>query len=182
MSTDMCGQLLHNPKDGIKDTSTNAWGQATPNTDLGDWARLGVREFKTGATRSPLQDKLQYEGFFSPLVLRRRAQYMHKHRHQSDGNTRAADNWQKGMPLETYIDSGMRHFIDWWLHHRQYGAVAEEALEEALCALMFNAEGYLYELLKWKNALKKESTAPSTDGPTSVRQGSGVGYQPSSKY
>jgi len=111
-----------------------------------------IREFDTGATRSPLQDKLQYEGFFSPLVLRRRAQYMHKHRIQSDGNVRTADNWQNGMPLDSYIDSGTRHFMDWWLHHRGQGTKAEEPIEDAICALMFNLEGYLHEILKVNDA------------------------------
>lgn len=105
-----------------------------------------VRVFDTGATRDTDDDKLAYEGFFSPLVLEERAKYMHKHRVQSDGNLRAPDNWQKGMPLEAYIDSGWRHFMDWWLNHRGY--TSRESVREALCGLMFNCEGYLHELLK----------------------------------
>lgn len=113
-----------------------------------------VREFETGATRSPLQGKFQYEGFLSPLVLKRYAEYMHKHRVQVDGNIRAADNWQKGMPKDSYMDSGLRHTMDWWLHHRGHPMQADEPLEEALCALMFNTMGYLYEVLKDKHALR----------------------------
>jgi hypothetical protein len=92
-------------------------------------------------------DKLQYEGYLSPLVLRRFAQYMHKHQMQADGNLRDADNWQKGIDKDSLADSGTRHHMDWWLHHRGYGDLAEEPLQEALCALMFNAMAYLKHLL-----------------------------------
>lgn len=107
-----------------------------------------IRTFDTGATRSPLGDKLQYEGYLSPLVLQRFAQYMRKHQVQSDGNVRPADNWQKGIPLESLIDSGTRHYMDWWLHHRGYNGNACEPIEEALCALMFNVMAYLKHVME----------------------------------
>lgn len=105
-----------------------------------------MREFETGATRNSDTGKLDYEGFFSPLVLKRRAEYMHKHRVQANGQLRASDNWQKGIPITEYIKSGWRHFHDWWAAHRGN----DVDIEEAICALMFNAEGYLHELLKAK--------------------------------
>jgi uncharacterized protein DUF4406 len=108
-----------------------------------------IRQFDTGATRNTNEDKLAYEGFFSPLVFQERARYMHRHRVQPDGNLRAPDNWQKGIPLETYIDSGWRHMMDWWLNHRGYES--RESIQEALCALAFNVEGYLHEVLKVEN-------------------------------
>jgi hypothetical protein len=105
-----------------------------------------VRTFPTGATRNRDTDNLNYEGFLSPLVLERFAQYMHKHRQQADGTMRDADNWQKGMPLQSYMESGWRHFMDWWLEHRGY--TSRDGLEDALCALVFNVQGYLHETLK----------------------------------
>lgn len=105
-----------------------------------------MREFDTGATRDTEEGKLDYEGFLSPLVLRRFAEYMHAHRVQADGNLRDSDNWQKGMPKEAYIKSGFRHFMDWWMEHR--GHDGREDIEEALCALLFNVQGYLHEHLK----------------------------------
>ena len=105
-----------------------------------------IRTFKTGATRDNEEGKFDYEGFLSPLVLERYAQYMDKHRKQSDGNLRASDNWQKGIPKDAYMKSGWRHFMDWWKEHR--GINSREGLEEALCALMFNVMGYLHEHLK----------------------------------
>src|SRR5262249_35716685 len=100
----------------------------------------------TGASRDTDQGKLDYEGFLSPLVIKAFAEYMDKHRLMPDGALRDSDNWQKGMPLEAYMKSGWRHFFDWWSIHR--GQPAREDLKTALCALLFNAQGYLHEILK----------------------------------
>lgn len=105
-----------------------------------------MRQFETGATRDSEDGKLDYEGFLSPLVLERFARYMHKHREQADGNLRASDNWQRGIPADAYMKSAWRHFFDWWAAHRNL-PIAREGLEEALCALFFNVQGYLHELL-----------------------------------
>lgn len=107
-----------------------------------------VRRFETGATRDSDDGKPDYEGFLSPLVLERYGTYMHKHRLQTDGSLRASDNWQKGIPKREYMKSGWRHFVDWWKEHR--GIPSRDGLEEALCALIFNASGYLHEHLKEK--------------------------------
>ena len=138
-----CPEYERVSEPGDKRPSPNSGGGAASATP-GSLTR--VRTFDTGATRDTDQGKLAYEGFFSPLVLEERARYMHRHRVQSDGELRAADNWQKGMPLDAYIDSGFRHFVDWWQNHRCYPS--RESLKDAICALMFNCEGYLHELLK----------------------------------
>ena len=109
-----------------------------------------MREFETGATRDSDDGKYDYEGFLSPLVLARYAEYMHKNRVQADGSLRSSDNWQKGIPLTAYMKSGWRHFMDWWRLHRAVargGAVLEDDLQEAICGVLFNAMGYLHELL-----------------------------------
>jgi len=111
-----------------------------------------VRKFETGATRDTAQNKLDFEGFFSPLVMERYAEYMHKHRLMADGSLRDSDNWQKGIPLPVYMKSGFRHFFDWWKGHR--GLPLKDCLEEVLCALLFNAGGYLHEILV-KNTTRK---------------------------
>lgn len=115
-----------------------------------------MREFKTGATRDSEEGKLDYEGFLSPLVLQRFALYMNQHRLQADGQQRASDNWQKGIPKEAYMKSAWRHFMDWWLHHRGHSAKAAHDLEDVLCAVIFNVCGYLYETLKEKTGGIKE--------------------------
>jgi hypothetical protein len=107
-----------------------------------------MRAFDTGATRDTDEGKPDYEGFLSPLVIVRYGEYMMKHQVQADGAIRTSDNWQKGIPKSAYAKSLWRHFLDWWSEHR--GIPSRDGIEEALCAIIFNASGYLYELLKEK--------------------------------
>jgi len=114
-----------------------------------------MREFKTGATRDDDTTKSDYEGFLSPLVIERYGIYMTKHRIQSDGSLRASDNWQFGIPKDVYIKSMWRHFLDVWAIHRGYKRFDKQrneeiTIDEAICALLFNVMGYLYEVLKNK--------------------------------
>lgn len=114
---------------------------------------MATREFETGAYRDTEEGKLKYEGFISPLTEKRFAQYMHEHRHQKDGAMRAADNWQLGINLESYADSLVRHVQDFRLHHDKFSEEATDPdLESVLCAIMFNVQGYLFELLKAKKS------------------------------
>ena len=106
-----------------------------------------MRTFKTGATRDVDNGKLDFDGFFSPLVLERFAQFMHKHRIQEDGKLRDSDNWQKGIPREQYMKSAWRHFMEWWTAHRGWRPATADQLEEMICALLFNSMGYLHEQL-----------------------------------
>lgn len=114
-----------------------------------------MRRFDTGATRNDDTNALDYEGFLSPLVLERFAEYMRAHRVQADGTTRASDNWQRGIPLDSYMKSGWRHFMDWWKEHR--GHESRDGLEDALCALIFNAQGYLHEVLRERDVKRPDS-------------------------
>jgi hypothetical protein len=114
-------------------------------TDISD-----IRTFESGATRDIDSDKVDYEGFLSPLVTKRFGRYMHQHRVQADGTLRASDNWQRGMPKDAYVKSLTRHVEDVKLHHDGYGHEATEDIESALCAVIFNANGLLFELLKEK--------------------------------
>lgn len=114
-----------------------------------------TRVFDTGATRDTDLNKLDYEGFLSPLVLQRFAEYMNRHRVQTDGKLRDSDNWQKGIPKAAYMKSMWRHFMDVWKWHRglevtQLNNAGGELVEqdECLCALLFNVMGYLHEDLK----------------------------------
>lgn len=102
-----------------------------------------MRNFDTGATRDTEAGKLDYDGFLSPLSLKAFAEYMNKHRMQSDGSLRASDNWQKGIPREVYRKSAWRHFFSWWEKHRN----GEDCLEDA-CGILFNIMGDMHEMLK----------------------------------
>lgn len=107
-----------------------------------------MRHFSTGATRNLSDDKLDFEGFLSPLALEEFAKYMHKNRIQADGKMRDSDNWQKGIPTDAYMSSMWRHFFDTWKSHR--GLETPEDQISNLCGLLFNVQGMLHELLKTK--------------------------------
>lgn len=110
-----------------------------------------MRNFDTGATRDVDTEKYDYEGFDSPLVTKRYAQYMHLHRKQADGTMRGSDNWQLGIPQEAYMKSLVRHMEDLKLHWDGYADEAvDQDWESVLCAVMFNVKGLLFERLKRK--------------------------------
>jgi hypothetical protein len=117
---------------------TNVERPSTPST----------RAFDTGATRDTDENKLDFEGFLSPLVMERFAQHMHAARKMPDGTMRASDNWQLGIPLDVYMKSMWRHFFDVWKTHR--GMEGATDIETELCALRFNVDGMLHEILKAK--------------------------------
>ncbi len=123
----------------------------------GTYSKRGkeMREFATGATRDSDDGKLDPEGFLSPVALKRYCEYMHEHRKQADGKMRDSDNWQKGIPISAYMKSLWRHFFELWITHRRLhnrwpANVILNRKEEALCAIIFNAFGYLHELKKDK--------------------------------
>lgn len=128
-----------------------------------------MREFETGATRSDDEKRVDPEGAMSPLVVERFAEFMLEHRKTEDGGTREADNWQKGIPLYVYIKGLWRHFLHMWARHRGWPVNDPKAypdIERDICGIIFNASGYLHEILKAKLA-DKVSTAPfmlKTDG------------------
>ena len=114
-----------------------------------------IRQFGSGATRSPDDGRDDPEGYLSPLVINRFNQYMTKHCIQTDGSVRASDNWQKGMPLSSYMKGMWRHMLHLWQRHRGWPVTDLKAAlnkEEDLCAIIFNAQGYLHEVLKEKYA------------------------------
>lgn len=110
-----------------------------------------LRDFESGAIRSADATRDDSEAYLSPLVIDRFNEYMTKHRHLADGRVRDGDNWQKGMPLATYMKGGWRHFLHWWTRHRGHpmrDPMAGRDIEEDLCALLFNVQGYLHETIK----------------------------------
>ncbi len=117
------------------------------------------RTFKTGATRDTDQGKLDFEGFYSPLVVERFGKYMHKNRTLRDGSLRDSDNWQKGIPVSVYMKSLWRHFFYAWKSYR--GRLNNEEQQENLCAILFNAQGMLHELLKEKELYRDLAPKPT---------------------
>lgn len=126
-----------------------------PNCATGNFTELAEKRyniatpmetFDTGAKRDNKDDKLDFEGHLSPLVLEALVEYMHFNRTLADGSLRDSDNWQKGIPRDSYMKSGWRHCFDWWKEHR--GLLTAEGIVFALCGLLFNVQGYLHEYLK----------------------------------
>ena len=122
------------------------WGDSWTFTPH-DFELGGVRLFASGATRDTEHGKYDFEAFLSPIVLEAFAGYMHKHRERNDGSLRDGDDWQKGMPYDVYIKSMWRHFMSVWKYHRGYDCDVIDPIE-SLMALMFNVQGYAYELLR----------------------------------
>jgi hypothetical protein len=81
------------------------------------------------------------------------AGYMHKHQVQTDGKIREADNWQKGIPQDDYLESLIRHVMDVWLISKGELVADVETKEivticDALCGVLFNAMGMMLNILK----------------------------------
>ena len=138
-----------------------------------------TRTFDTGATRDTEDGKLDYEGFLSPAVLKRYAEYMHANRLQSDGTLRDSDNWQKGIPMTAYMKSMWRHFHEVWTAHRAVRTLhGDKMLEAALCALLFNVMGYLHELLKHNEKVSGCAQQGNVAGLLNNLSGSPYNQQP----
>lgn len=104
-----------------------------------------MRTFGTGATRDSDEEKLDYRGFISPYARERFAQYMHAHRRQPDGTLRDGSNWKRGMPVQSYVESLVRHVADFeWAYESGYLYMCEDLA----CAIMFNIQGFLHERTK----------------------------------
>lgn len=120
-----------------------------PTRELEDMNKTLIREFVTGASRDSDEGKLDYEGFISPLVEKRYAEYMHKNRIMSDGSLRSSDNWQRGLPVEQTMKSLCRHFQDLRLIHDGFSEQAVDPdIQSVLCAIRFNVDSILFEYLK----------------------------------
>jgi hypothetical protein len=125
-----------------------------------------MREFSTGATRNVDEGRIDPEGFMSPTVVRSYSEYMNKNRVQADGTVRSSDNWQKGIPMDAYMKSMFRHFLEVWEMHR--GTFSAEQQIENLNALLFNVMGYQHELLKETKAVDEAMTQTTAMAPCST--------------
>lgn len=100
-----------------------------------------MRVFNSGASRDTNEGKLAYHRFLSPRVLKADCEYLQKHRIQADGNLRDPDNWKHGIPQDVYAESMIRHMFEAWQQWEQTGKFEIDTL----CAIRFNASGYIFE-------------------------------------
>lgn len=103
-----------------------------------------MRVFETGASRDTEEGKIDFD-CLSPIALEYFSQYMHGKRKMPDGTMRNADNWQFGIPKNSYMKSLLRHVFLFWKWHR--GSTIKENAKDELCAIIFNAQGYLHTML-----------------------------------
>jgi hypothetical protein len=114
-----------------------------------------MRTFETGATRDGNVSKIDYEAHLCPETLHAYCEFLHAHRALPDGSRRDADNWQKGMEPDVWIESLVRHSLQLWRLHRGFrvverkpdGSEIEITKYHAVCGVLFNAFGYLRELI-----------------------------------
>ncbi len=128
-----------------------------PNLTQAEAPKVQIRKFETGAIRDTDHNKFDFEGFLSPLVIEEFGKYMHKHQLLTTGDLRPSDNWQQGIPRSQYMKSLIRHVFAAWHTHRYNEG---ENIIDSLCATIFNAQGYLFELL----AEGKENIRPKNTG------------------
>jgi hypothetical protein len=109
--------------------------------------------FDTGATRSASEGKIDFEGHINPFVEHVYGKYMNEHRVQRDGKLRASDNWQLGIPIPNYMKSLVRHMNELRCMYRGTTMINSDngevfKLRDVLCALRFNIDGLMLELIK----------------------------------
>jgi len=112
-------------------------------------SEAAITSYETGATRSKRTHKFDYTGFTSPLAINIFANYMHKHRLQSDGKLRDSDNWKKGIPNKDCLESLDRHVrsiiaISQGIKCINADDGEEETMEDVLCAARFNIDCILH--------------------------------------
>jgi len=107
-----------------------------------------IRDFGTGATRDTADGKLDPSGYISPIVMLQFYSYMKMNELSSNGEIRSSDNWQGGMPKPVYAKSLRRHYEDVALWMDGYDSYVKDGIIAALCGVMFNCMGLLFEVLR----------------------------------
>ena len=112
------------------------------------------RKFNTGAQRDVVVGKGRYD-LISPIMIERLAKLLQRGAEKYNDR-----NWEKGMPLSVYMDSGMRHLFKFLEGHRD---------EDHLIAAIWNLQALLHieemikrgklseELLDLPNYVRNES-------------------------
>lgn len=104
------------------------------------------RSFNTGAVRNNDTGKPNFVASISWLALKRYSLF------QNAAIKRAGypeDNWRKGIPLEEYEKSLLRHIQQYFAN--KYEGANDEPDTDHLCAALFNLQGILHEEEKLKN-------------------------------
>ncbi len=103
-----------------------------------------MREFETGAVRDSDDTKENYIESLPWLALRRYAFYM-----KSKEAKYGKGNFKKGIPIESYEESLLRHVQKYISNKHENGNFEKE--EDHLSAMLFNIFGIIFEEEKIKN-------------------------------
>lgn len=127
-----------------------------------------MQSFHTGATRSNGANRPDFSGYLSSWALELFGAYMLRHQVQADGQTRSANNWKRGMPVDRYLASLSRHYLalsKTWDLMTIYGENSDDRFaefEEALGGILFNANGLAHEWMRAREVVA--SSSPVSDG------------------
>ena len=93
------------------------------------------QSFTSGAVRDTQKGKGRYD-LLSPLALRRLSQL-----YERGAEKYKPRNWESGMPISRYVDSGIRHFFNY---------LEGERTEDHPAAVMWNSAGIIHteEMIK----------------------------------
>jgi len=95
------------------------------------------RTFESGAVRDRAKGKGRYD-LLSPMAIDRLTKL-----YERGADKYNPRNWEKGMPISQFVDSGLRHFFNYLEGKRE---------EDHLAAVMWNSAGAIYteEMIKRK--------------------------------
>jgi hypothetical protein len=97
-----------------------------------------IRTFESGAIRDSGEGKEDYIETISWIAMKRYAQYM-----TGKKSKYGAGNFKKGIPIESYESSLLRHIQKYLANKYENGNVEKE--EDHLSAILFNAFGIIHE-------------------------------------
>lgn len=108
-----------------------------------------VRTFTTGAIRDNDDSKEDYIETFSWCAQKRYAQYMTRQKAKY-----GAGNFKKGIPIESYEQSLLRH-VQKYLENKYEGGQVELDMDH-LAAMRFNIDGIMHEEEQAKKITKEK--------------------------
>jgi hypothetical protein len=106
-----------------------------------------ITKFSTGAVRDTDENKEDYIETISWTAMKQYAQYMTLKKKKY-----GAGNFKKGIPIESYEQSLLRHVQKYIVNKYEQGTV--EAHEDHLAAIVFNVFGIMHEQNKEETRIK----------------------------
>lgn len=99
---------------------------------------MKTRQFKSGAIRDLDDNKEDYIETISWTAFKRYAQYM-----TGKKKKYGSGNFKKGIPIESYEQSLVRHLQKYLANKYEHGNIEKE--EDHLSAMVFNLFGIMHE-------------------------------------